>query len=306
MQRRHRAEALAAIGLVVIAASSADAAGDATPAAAPALTQARAHPPAPATADGSPAEHADRAGPIRVLLLGDSLIATEFGLELQQILNETTVYVSKRRARSATGLARQDVFDWIRAARAAVAQRRPELVVVMIGSNDGQDVVPPATRRRRPRPFRRVNWEKPGWGAAYRARVDRLLDQVAAPGREVLWLELPVMRSRSLDKKLTRVRKAQRAAVLARPQDADFLGVVTLMHSVGSPTETWRRHWRRFRRDGVHFSRRGSRHLAQMILPMIHAMAPRVYMHRFTPRPAPPRTAPPRTAPDRPLRGRPR
>lgn len=256
MQRRHQTPVLAALGLMAVAALAS---------AAP------------------PAGGDDRTGPIRVLLLGDSLIATEFGLELQQVLNETPVYVCRRRARSATGLARQDVFDWIRAARLSVAQRRPELVVVTIGCNDGQDVVPPARRRRRPRAFRRVNWEKPGWGAAYQSRVNRLLDQVAAPRREVLWLELPIMRSRSLDKKLRRVRRAQRAAVIARPQDADFLGVIPLMRSVGSPTETWRQRWRRFRRDGVHFSRRGSRMLARMILPVIHVMAPRVYMHRFAP-----------------------
>ncbi len=232
-----------------------------------------------------------RSGPIRVLLLGDSLIATEFGVEFQQILNDTPGFECKRRAKSATGLARQDVFNWIRAARLAVAQRRPELAIILIGSNDAQDVVPPPTRRRRPRKFRRVNWEKPGWGKAYGARVNKLLDQVAAPRREVLWLELPVMRSRRLDKKLSRVRQAQRAAVLARPRDVDFLGVVPLMKSLGSPTRTWRQRWRRFRRDGVHFSRAGSRLLARMIIPMVHAMTLRVYLKRFS-LPAPPKPTP--------------
>lgn len=216
--------------------------------------------------------------PIRVLLLGDSLIATEFGLEFQKLLNETPGYLCKRRARSATGLARQDFFDWIQASRLAVALRRPELAIVMIGSNDAQDVVPSVKGRRRPQPFRRVNWEKPGWEAAYRARVDKLLDQVASPRREVLWLELPIMRSRSLDKKLRRVRRAQRVAVLARPRDADFLAVLPLMKGVGTP---WRQRWRRYRRDGVHFGKRGSRVLANMILPVIHAMALRMYLHRM-------------------------
>jgi hypothetical protein len=226
-----------------------------------------------------------------VLLLGDSLIATELGVELQRLLDETPGYTCKRRARSATGLARQDVFDWIRATRLAVAQRRPELVVVMIGSNDAQDVVPPPRRRRRRAAFARVNWEKPGWGAAYRARAHALLDEVAAPGREVLWLELPPMRSRSLDRKLRRVRQAQRAVVRARPGDADFLELQSMMKSAGTATMTWQQHWRRLRRDGVHFGRRGSRLLAELILPVIHAMAPRVYLHRFVGRPAP--AAPP-------------
>jgi len=241
----------------------------------------------------------DQTGPIRVLLLGDSLIATEFGVEFQQILNQTPGYQCKRRAKSATGLSRQDFFDWIQAARLAVDLRRPELVVVMIGSNDAQDVVPPPRRGRRSRPFSRVNWENLGWGAAYQARTNALLDQLAAPRREVLWLELPVMRSRRLDKKLLRVRQAQRAAVLARPQDVDFLGVVAVMHSMGTPTKTWRQRWRRYRRDGVHFSRRGGQLLARMLLPVIHAMAPRVYLHRFSPQPQPqpqPQPKPPHPA----------
>lgn len=272
MQRRHRITAGAAAALVVLAALMTSELGGTAPAKEPA------------------AEVVSPSEPLRVLLMGDSLMATEFGVEFQEVLNKTPGYLCKRRAKSATGLARQDVFDWIRAAGLAVVKRRPELVVVMIGSNDAQDVVPPTRRRRRPRAFRRVNWEKSDWGAAYRARVDRLLDQVAAPQREVLWLELPVMRSRRLDKKLKRVRLAQRAAVLARPRDADFLGVVSLMKSVGSPTETWRRRWRRFRRDGVHFSRRGSQVLARLILPVVHAMAPRAYLHRLSTTPA---TVPP-------------
>jgi hypothetical protein len=247
----------------------------------------RAAPPARGP-EPSPERAEKRAGPVRVLLLGDSLIATELGVELQRLLDETPGYACKRRARSATGLARQDVFDWIRAARLAVAQRRPELVAVMIGSNDAQDVVPPPRRRRRRTAFARVNWEKPGWGTAYRARVGALLDEVTAPGREVLWLELPPMRSRSLDRKLRRVRQAQRAALLARPGDADFLELLSVMKNVGTATLTWQQHWRRLRRDGVHFGRRGSRLLAELILPVIHAMAPRVYLHRFVPRPGPP------------------
>jgi len=272
MQRRPRASALAATGLVALALAAT--VGDASPAEAPVGAKAA------------------RTGPVRVLLLGDSLIATEFGLAFQELLNKTPGFLSKRRARSATGLARQDVFDWIRASRQAVAFRRPELVIVMIGSNDAQDVVPPVKRRRRPQAFRRVNWEKPAWSTAYRARVNRLLDQLAAPHREVLWLELPVMRSRRLDKKLQKVRQAQRAAVLARPQDADFLGLVPLMQSLGSPKETRRRRWRRFRRDGVHFSLRGSQLLARMVLPVVQAIAPRAYMHRFAPRPTAPPSAP--------------
>jgi uncharacterized protein len=239
----------------------------------------------------SPARGA-QAVPIRVLLLGDSLIATEFGVEFQQILNRTPGYQCKRRAKSATGLARSDAFDWIHAARLAVAKRRPELVVVMIGSNDAQDVVPPAHRRGHPHAFGRVNWEKPGWNAAYRARSAALLNEVASPRREVLWMELPIMRSRRLDKKLQRVRQAQRAVVLARPRDADYLGVVNVMRSMGSPTQTRRQRWRRLRRDGVHFSRRGSQLLARMILPVLHAVAPRVYLHRSQKQPSLPRPVP--------------
>ncbi len=247
-------------------------------------------------AAGSPRAPGSLAGPIRVLLLGDSLVATELGLELQGRLNSTSAYTCRRRARSATGLARQDVFDWIRAARQAVAFRRPELVLVMIGSNDAQDVVPPRRGRRRASPFRRVNWGTPGWAAAYRARVDRLLEQVTSPSREVLWMELPPMRSRRLDQKLLAVRRVQRAAVLARSREADLLEILPLMRGVGGGAEKWRRAWRPLRRDGVHFGRKGGRLLARMILPVIHAMALRVFLHRLQEEMASPKTWAPRHA----------
>ena len=62
----------------------------------------------------------------------------------------------------------------------------------MIGSNDGQDVVPPPRRRLVGQPgFPRVNWERPGWGKAYQGRVKALLSQIGGPDSQVLWLELP-------------------------------------------------------------------------------------------------------------------
>ena len=51
--------------------------------------------------------------------------------------------------------------------------------------------------------------------------------EIAAPTRQVLWLELPPVRGRTLERKLQRIRQAQRQAVLGQPAHADYLAKET-------------------------------------------------------------------------------
>ncbi|MFP2902818.1 hypothetical protein [Corallococcus sp. 4LFB] len=99
----------------------------------PGLTASPVLPTAPAQA-AAPAPAPRRT----VLLLGDSLIATGFGEYLQNQLAAHPRIRCERRAKSSTGLARPDFFDWLEVGQQEVRQHQPDVVVVILGGNDGQ------------------------------------------------------------------------------------------------------------------------------------------------------------------------
>ncbi|MGZ3461174.1 MAG: DUF459 domain-containing protein, partial [Archangium sp.] len=130
-----------------------------------------------------------------VLLLGDSLLVTSFGEFLEKSLNEQPGLRAVRRAKSSTGLARPDFFDWMKAGREEVERHRPEVVVVIMGGNDGQDLTDDQGKGR-------IHWGTPQWEVAYRQRVEDFLRVLDAPGRKILWVELPLTGLRGFERKL--------------------------------------------------------------------------------------------------------
>lgn len=211
-----------------------------------------------------PEEEAD-AGPRKVLILGDSLAATGFGALLERRLDAHPDVVCYRRGKSASGLARPDFFDWFREGKKQVEFREPDLVVVIMGGNDGQDL----TRRRRG--GKRVNWKNEAWPAEYRARVDAFLTTVAAPERKVLWLGLPTMGLRSLERKLELIREIQKEAVEAAggtyldtaPFVTDAQGELLKQARVDGKQRKIRAE------DRIHFTMSGSEYFADRVYPEI-------------------------------------
>ncbi len=215
---------------------------------------------------------------IHVLLVGDSLMATALGQRLELWLKAIPGVSVERVARSATGLARPDVYNWPVVAARAVKRTPPTLVILLIGSNDGQDLIAPKhvkhpkglKKHHRGRP---VRWGKAAWSKTYRKRVDQLLEALGARTRLVLWMGLPPMRSRSLEKKLAVVRREQRAGTLALGSSAQYIGLFPLVRHLraqaprdkhGRPRKGWL-----LKGDGVHFSYYGSLRFARLFEPIL-------------------------------------
>ena len=88
-------------------------------------------------------------------------------------------------AKSASGLARPDFFDWPSTLVAAVKKEQPGVVVVALGANDGQGLrnldgtwavghAPTANDK--------------AWMAEYTRRVAAAMDVLVADGRRVVWV----------------------------------------------------------------------------------------------------------------------
>jgi hypothetical protein len=279
-------------------AEVADAGGAARAAeAAGAAPEARAEP-APADADGedpqpdstlaavgSPSEQAEAAvaepepeptpepapdpGPHTVLILGDSLAATGFGALLEKKLDATDGIVCHRKGKSASGLARPDFFDWIAEGKKQIDARDPDLVVVILGGNDGQDLC--RTKRRE---GNYVRWKKEGWEEEYRRRMDEVLAEISGPERKVLWLGLPTMGITSFERKLELIRRIQQEAVEAT-EGATYLDTIPYVSDEDGKMLTEAQVGNRRKpqvirsEDRIHFTMSGSEYFADKIYPEV-------------------------------------
>jgi hypothetical protein len=202
-----------------------------------------------------------------VLLLGDSLIVTSFGEYLEKSLNQSPGIRAVRRAKSSTGLARPDFFDWMKAGREEVERHHPDVVVVILGGNDGQGLTDDKGKAK-------VQWGAPGWEAAYRQRVEDFLHVLEAPGRRILWLELPVTGLPSFERKLRVIRRVLREAVSAHGATTHLDTTSFFTDAKGglvreARVEGFRKPMPLRMEDGVHFTLAGGRYFASSVYPSV-------------------------------------
>ncbi len=234
------------------------------------LAKAEAAPdPAEAAPEAAPDDEPAELPTYKVLILGDSLIATGFGALLEKRLDAHPQITCYRKGKSSSGLARPDFFDWIAEAKRQVELREPDLVIGLMGGNDGQDLTPGNKKT-----GRRVTWQHEDWEAGYRERMDSFLAEVSAPGREIVWLGMPTMGLRSLEKKLVTIRGVQKAAVEAHesatyvdtaPFVSDDEGAMLTHAAVGSQKKN-----KAIRADDrIHFTMAGSEYFADAVYPEV-------------------------------------
>ncbi|MCI0570379.1 MAG: DUF459 domain-containing protein [Myxococcaceae bacterium] len=196
----------------------------------------------------------------RVLLIGDSHIVSGLGPPLERLLGKGGVEVVGRRGKSSSGLARPDFFDWHAEARRLIATHHPDVVVLMMGGNDGQALVGHGLKEP-------VRWTTPEWTQEYRRRMRALLEMLTADGRQVVWLELPHVTLPHLERKLVRIRQLQRE-VLTSVVNAHYVETLGLFHaSDGTPLldipGTRGRPAPLRMEDGIHLTLSGGRYLAK-------------------------------------------
>ncbi len=207
------------------------------------------------------------AGKSKVLILGDSLAATGFGALLERRLDAHPNVVAYRKARSSSGLARPDFYDWMGEAKRQVEARSPDVVVVIIGGNDGQDLTTKSGKGKR------VHWKSEDWSEAYRERVATFIDELRGDGRKVLWLGLPRTGTVSFEKKLTLIREVQINA-MADYEDVEYLDTspffVDERGDLRRTADVGRKKNQPLRADdGIHFTMAGAQYFADQVYPEV-------------------------------------
>ena len=202
----------------------------------------------------------------KVLIVGDSMAATDFGRALQRRLDAHVGLKAVRRGKSATGLARPDYFDWMSEAQRQLKRHKPDLVVVIIGGNDGQDLIPKTKGRR-------VHWNKPKWKDAYAARVQAFTRLLMGDERRVAWIELPAMDRKRFERKLSFIREVQKTALAELGPRVRYVSTRDIFYDDNGRLR--RKIKARGKKvalrqdDGIHFSLPGSQYFADAVYPML-------------------------------------
>jgi hypothetical protein len=127
--------------------------------------------------------------PYRFLIIGDSFVAVSGGVgEIieNELLNykETTV---KRLGVVSSGLSRRDYFDWYKKAEELINEFSPNIVIVIIGSNDAQTITGPDGKKV-------ASYGDENWNEQYKIRVSELLKIFKEREIVIFWIGLPIMK----------------------------------------------------------------------------------------------------------------
>lgn len=213
---------------------------------------------------GPPAPHGPRAAtaaqPLRLFVTGDSMLESAGPMVVRKGGSKGRVDGCVD-IRYSTGIVRPDYFDWAANARARMAERNPEAVVMMVGGNDCQNMAVDG---------RVLTAASPEWTAEYQRRTAAIMAVYANGGaRRVYWVGMPIARStkhtgcfRALDGALARAAAAQRGV--------SYVDIWALFAPDGRYTDTI--DGRRVRNsDGIHLSVAGAELLAGRLLSLLDA-----------------------------------
>lgn len=124
--------------------------------------------------------------PLRLWVGGDSITQT-FGTSLQRIALSTEVFTPTLDYHVSTGLARPDYFNWPEHLVKDVLPNNPQVMVIMFGANDAQNMV--GTDGKAMERF------SDAWMTEYRRRVAATMDLLKSPNNDrlIIWVgALPV------------------------------------------------------------------------------------------------------------------
>jgi hypothetical protein len=148
-----------------------------------------------------------RSNKLRVAVIGDSL-SQGLGPAIERGMNPSVVRVLSL-GRQSTGLSREDYFNWQAGMRQIIEEFRPDLVFVLLGSNDGQAQI---SRDGTAIPVGSVQWLE-----GYRERAADLLGEATRAGTHVVWVGIPIVKERQRWDFFRRVNDIYRVTASADP-----------------------------------------------------------------------------------------
>jgi len=189
-------------------------------------------------------------GKCKVLIVGDSL-GNNLGWGLVNQLSVVKGLKLYQRAKSSTGLSNSWFYDWPSHLKTYLAQYKPDLVIIMMGANDHQDMKVNGSSAR---------FGTSKWNNAYTASMRKMISMSTDSGAYVMWVGLPVMKNNRYGKAMGELDAIYEKTAPTMP-GTTFLSMWDLMAAEdGSYRQTVmvNKHPIKMRgEDGIHFTLTG-------------------------------------------------
>lgn len=194
----------------------------------------------------------------RILAIGDGL-GGGLGAGMTRLAEAGGKFEVSNRFNESSGIARPEVYDWTETVTRISADNRFDAAVVLLGSNDRQDI--------RLGQFRYA-FGSPDWLAAYKLQTETLLDALKAQGVQVFWVSVPPMADPVYNADMNTLNAIFKERVTARGETfvdirPAFLGIDGQYTDKGVDETGTVRKLRS--RDGVSFFKQGNNRLAQLV-----------------------------------------
>ncbi|NOZ33295.1 MAG: DUF459 domain-containing protein [Alphaproteobacteria bacterium] len=181
--------------------------------------------PAPKQVQRPPAAPASRPAPLvveavknegatRLAVIGDSL-AVDLARALGRFYADDPDLEIVGMGVGSSGLVRSDFYDWETAISEAISADQFDLVVVIVGINDRQEILLSDGGRAAP-------LTEP-WRQEYQRRLKRIFRQLQGAGKPAIWVGLPPMRAPAYSAAIAQISSIQRAASSAA--GAEFVDI---------------------------------------------------------------------------------
>jgi len=157
--------------------------------------------------DGTNARALASASGPKMLILGDSIMMT-IGPAIRKAVAAELRGAAIVHAKLGTGLARPDIYDWVKELRRATVHRRFDYIVMMLGTNDSQDFTEHG---------RILAYGSTEWVHAYNRRLDTLMTVACEGARHGIWVGLPPMRSEAFNRQRVRINSWAKRQSIRHP-----------------------------------------------------------------------------------------
>jgi hypothetical protein len=204
-------------------------------------------------------------GATRLAVIGDSLAQDLwFGIQRQFRKNKDVDII--RLNKSASGLVRDDNYDWNKKLKAFIDKEDFDIAVVVFGGNDRQEI---RLRGKRLPRFTEA------WTAEYGDRVTKIISLLQTEADTVFWVGLPVVRSDRMEKDYKKLNKVYREK--SEAAGIEFVDIWHLFRDASGAYTSFgpdlRGAKRRLRQDdGLHFTAHGQGRFADEVVKVMNTI----------------------------------
>ncbi|CAD5960660.1 hypothetical protein PCC9214_03166 [Planktothrix tepida] len=198
----------------------------------------------------------------RFLFVGDSIMF-DLGVKLQYNLRKTyKINNTKLDYKVSSGLNRIDYYNWYNRTTTLLKSYKPDVIVVLFGGNDGQDII---DKNGRYYPL-----FTPGWEKTYQERVERYAKLLSTSSvRKVYWVGQPMSRRPRYNRIFSVLNKIYGTVSQAYPK-IEYISTWGTFASGGKyaalvADKSGKRRSVKIN-DGVHFTSHGANIISEVVL----------------------------------------